>query len=111
MSTLKVKLVVTENGNEITYLDEELKLINIPFAWSILRLNSADGEKKGHGQDRKEVIIDWLHKNHGPQQMMMETVPRVIVDSLLGCADNRELSKLFGKTLLKLLQEKFGKDE
>lgn len=62
---LKVKLVVTEKGEETVMLEQELDLINIPGMWAMLRSNPKDGEKKGYGRNRLEVILDWLYKNYG----------------------------------------------
>ncbi|MFA5986431.1 MAG: hypothetical protein WC819_03725 [Parcubacteria group bacterium] len=108
---MKMHLLITNSDGSIFWdLQEDLDLINIPGAWAILRKNPRDGEKKGYGEDRGKVIIDWLYKNHGPKQMCVESVPRAVVESCLKYADNQELSKLFGRTLLQLLQEKFGKE-
>ena len=111
-STLGVKLIIVEDGKEITWYEEHgLDLINIPGAWAMLRSEPKEGEKKGYGENRGNVALDWLHKNCGPEQMNVDTVPRVIIDSLLKYADNQELAKWFGTTLLKLLQEKFGEGQ
>lgn len=109
---VKLVLIQVQDGEEITCYEEHgLKLINIPGAWATLRANPKDGEQKGYGRARGEVTLDWLYRNYGPPQMKVETIPCVVIESLLKYADNRELTKLFGETLLKLLQEKFGKGE
>ena len=111
-STYGVKLVLIRDGEETKWYEEHgLELINIPGAWATLRANPKDGEQKGYGRDKGEVALDWLYRNYCPRQMQMETIPGVVIESLLKYADNRELTILFGETLLKLLQEKFGKGE